>query len=200
MKTRLGVIAASLLAVVGCGLDYEPLTFSVEGGAIFAEGVIDGSSLEAFQATRADHPEITTLVLRTIEGSADDAANLAFSRQVRALGFVTVVPSDGMVASGGTDLFLAGATRVLEPGACMGVHSWSAGEYTATDLPRSDPEHAPYLTYYRDIGIDEDFYWFTLEAAPAESMHWMTRQEVDTYGITSGPAPRMGDAAACDTR
>ena len=33
------------------------------------------------------------------------------------------------------------------------------------------------------MGIPEAFYWFTLEAAPPEGMHWMTEEEMKKYGI-----------------
>lgn len=35
------------------------------------------------------------------------------------------------------------------------------------------------------MGIPSDFYWFTLEAAPAESIHWMTEEELFQYHITT---------------
>jgi len=54
---------------------------------------------------------------------------------------------------------------------------------SGADLPPDDPEHDLYLDYYADIGISEDFYWFTLDAAPANSIHWMTAEEMDRYGM-----------------
>ena len=33
------------------------------------------------------------------------------------------------------------------------------------------------------MDIPEDFYWFTLEAAPAEGMHWMTEAEMARYRV-----------------
>ena len=82
----------------------------------------------------------------------------------------------------------------------MGVHSWSGSGIVATDLPETDPEHDRYLDYFRDIGVDEDFYWFTLDAAPAEEMHWMTAAEADQFDMTSQGAPQLGSSAVCDER
>ena len=31
------------------------------------------------------------------------------------------------------------------------------------------------------MGIAEDFYWFTLNAADADDIHWMTRTEMKRY-------------------
>ena len=107
------------------------------------------------------------------------------------------MPAEGLVASGGTDLFLEGTTRILEPRACVGVHAWAADDFTANELARSDPEHDLHLDYYADIGIREAFYWFTPEAALAHDMYWITASEVDRFGLAPSPAPRLGEAWDC---
>ena len=194
------IICLAVTAACATELDYTPLQFSVDQDRFIATGEIDGNTLDAFEAALEKHPDIRTLVLQNIGGSVDDEANVIFSRAVRDLGFTTIVPADGMVASGGSDLFLAGKTRVLEPGACIGVHSWAAEDFTATDLARSDPEHDRYLDYYDDIGIDQAFYWFTIEAAPADGMHWMSAAEVTQFGVTTDLAPDLGRADTCNDR
>ena len=35
------------------------------------------------------------------------------------------------------------------------------------------------------MGIPADFYWFTLEAAPADDIHWMSRDEMETYAVVT---------------
>lgn len=59
---------------------------------------------------------------------------------------------------------------------------------SADDLPDDDPEHDLYLDDHAEMGIDADYYYrFTLGAAPAADIHWMTSDELDTYGVaTSG--------------
>ena len=57
-----------------------------------------------------------------------DDVNLLASREIRNRGIATHIAKDGMVASGGTDMFLAGAKRTIEIGAKLGVHSWGDGE------------------------------------------------------------------------
>ncbi len=199
MTLRLSYLAAMLL-LVGCADDYTPVSFWAEGDQIVASGTIDHTTLSAFEEVIDENPGIKTLVLQNIGGSVDDDANVVFSRVVREEGFDTVVPSNGLVASGGTDLFLAGNRRVLEPGACVGVHSWGGGGYIAAELPEGHPEHDRYLDYFDDIGVDPDFYWFTLDAASEDEMHWMTASEANRYDMTTRSAPRLGTAAICDER
>ena len=195
--TRL-LICLPLLA--GCAEDYTPLSFVVQGDQIVATGTIDHTALSTFEEVIARNPNLRTLVLQNIEGSLDDDANVIFSRVVRAEGFNTVVPSNGLVASGGTDLFLAGNRRTLQPGACVGVHSWGGGGYVAAELPEDHPEHDRYLNYFLDIGVDEGFYWFTLDAAPAEEMHWMTAAEANRFDVATAPVQRLGSTEDCDAR
>lgn len=196
--------AVAMLCVIcsACLADdhHSTLEFQVEDNRIIASGEIDGDALTDFMDIIDTTPAIETLVLQNIGGSVDDDANLEFGRQVRDLGIATLVPSDGLVASGGTDLFLAGTRRTLEPGACVGVHAWAADEFTAIDLPRDDPLHAPYLEYYADLGINPEFYWFTLDAAPAESMHWITVGEAARFAISTETASALGTPHVCDAR
>ena len=201
MVGKTALLPALAFLVSGClGGDYPPLEFTVENGRIVANGVIDRSSLEAFRRVAAEHPGARTLVLQHIDGSADDEANLELGRMVRRAGFTTLVPAGGLVASGGTDLFLAGMDRVLEQGACVGVHSWSDGVRDGDSVPRTSPSHAPYLEYYRFMGIPDAFYWFTLRSAPAWDIHWMSRSEAEEYGTATIPPPALGSGDECDRR
>ena len=200
MKFRAVSVTTFLVFLASCSDYYTPVSFVADGDRIIATGTIDGTTLTAFRDVTADHPQARTLVLQYIEGSVDDDANVVFSREVRNAGFDTVVPSNGLVASGGTDLFLAGIHRTFQPGACVGVHSWAGSGLIPTELPVEDPEHDRYLDYFRDIGVSEEFYWFTLEAAPADSMHWMSASEANSFDMTTRSAPRLGSAATCDAR
>lgn len=166
------------------GGDDPPASFVVEGDEAVMAGVIDSSTPAEVRDLIDDHPEVTTIVMVDVPGSDDDVANLEASRLIRAAGFATHVPADGEIASGGVDFFLAGATRSYGPGAIFSVHSWAAGDgRTGADLPQDDPEHDLYLDYYAEMDVDEDFYWFTLEAAPADSFHDMTEAELERFGF-----------------
>ncbi|MEX0284091.1 MAG: alpha/beta hydrolase [Paracoccaceae bacterium] len=157
-------------------------------------GTIDGQTPGALRRSVDRNPEVTTLVLQNVPGSVDDDASLTqMARFIRDAGLTTRVPSDGMVASGGVDMLAMGATRVIEPGACVGVHSWAEGgllgSVAGADLPRTDPAHDLYLSFYEDMGIPESFYWFTLSAAGPDDIHWMSPREINRFQLSTRPLP-----------
>ena len=161
----------------------DRLLMEVRGDLLFARGVVNGNSQREAIELLNGSPGVRTLVLTWVPGSVDDEVNLALGRTLSDAGMTTYLPRGGMVASGGTDLLVAGARRIVECGALVGVHSWASGSVSGNDIPRDDPRHSLYLDYYRDIGIAEAFYWFTLEAAPPDSVHWMTEDEMERYAV-----------------
>lgn len=161
----------------------EGLTLDVRGDLLFVKGVVDRRSHRETSAVLDASPGVRTAVLTMAPGSVDDETNFALGRMLRAAGITTYLPARGLVASGGTDLFLAGVRRIVERGARVGVHSWASESVDGNDIPRDDANHRIYLEYYRDIGIAEAFYWFTLEAAPPEDVHWMTEAEMARYAV-----------------
>ncbi len=199
MKKKLG-IGLLIFAIMGAlivsnlgTLEYlvmgavtEKVKFQVEGNTAIMTGVIDKSAIQSVKALIANNPEVKTIVMKNVPGSMDDESNLVASRLVREAGLNTFVPADGMIASGGTDFFCAGVNRSIEAGAEIGVHSWAGdGVSNANLLPRDNPEHQKYLDYYLEMGIPTDFYWFTIQAAPAESIHNMSTEELIEYKLVS---------------
>ncbi len=173
-------------AVDACfGFDEESASFEIRETDAIMSGVIDGTTPSVVAALLRDHPEVTRIVLLDCPGSGDDEANLEAARMIRAAALATHIPADGIAASGAVDFFTAGTTRTIdvEGGARVGVHSWANGATEGADVPVDDPQHQLYLEFYREMGIPEDFYWFTLSAAPAAGIHWMTREEVDLYEL-----------------
>ena len=81
--------------------------------------------------------------------------------------------------------FVAGNRRSIEAGAKIGVHAWSDGTQSATNFPRGSSEHQPYIDYYASMGLPdpEGFYFFTINAAPPEGIHYMTSEEINRYGL-----------------
>ena len=190
MKKSIAAIIATLMitVLIGCMsiLDnYTPATFEASGATATMSGVIDGTTPERVEELIAQHPTVKTIVMQDVEGSADDQANLVAARMVRQHGFHTHVPADGEIASGGVDFFLAGVERTVADGAKLGVHSWAGDDTTGDQVPRDDPQHKLYLDYYAEMGIPADFYWFTLQAAPAEDIHWMTANEIIRYQMVT---------------
>ncbi|MBJ21539.1 MAG: alpha/beta hydrolase [Deltaproteobacteria bacterium] len=167
-------------------IELSGATFDVSGDTAIMRGVICAQTPSRVLELSFKNPSVRTLVLQDVPGSIDDVANLRAGRYIRQLGLGTHVPADGMVASGGTDLFLAGAHRSAEPGALFGIHSWAGGPVEATDLPRDHEDHRLYLDYYAEMDIPTDFYWRTLAAAPPEDIHWMTEEELKRFGFFLG--------------
>ena len=164
--------------------------FEVAADVAIMTGTIDGTTPDRVASLIAEHPDVRSIVMRDVPGSVNDEANLEAAREVRDAGLSTHLLADSVIASGGTDFFLAGVVRTIEPGARIGVHSWGGGEWEALDLPRDHEAHRPYLDYYGDMGIPADFYWFTLEAAPADGIHWMTAEELETFGFEAAGGAR----------
>jgi hypothetical protein len=158
-------------------------TFEVRGEVAIMRGVIGATTPARVLELAVINPGVRTIVLAEVPGSIDDVANVRAGRHIRQLGLNTHVPADGEVASGGTDLFLAGNHRSAKPGALFGIHSWDGGPVPATDLPRDHEEHRLYLDYYEEMGTPAEFYWRTLSAAPPEGIHWMTEEELERFGF-----------------
>ena len=58
-----------------------------------------------------------------------------------------------------------------------------SGSATGDTISREAEAHRIYLDYYRALAIDQEFYWFTLQAAPADGMHWMTDSEMAKFSV-----------------
>ena len=183
-----------LLSLLSCTQLYEenetPISFTVspDGTALIANGIVDDRAPAALQQKLDAHPDVRTLILYWVPGSLDDEFNLETGRIVRTYQLATIVPKNGLVASGGTDLFLAGSNRTISNGACVGVHSWADDEnreYGDT-TPKGNPVHRLYTDYFDEMGVDPAFYWYTLQAAKPDEMHWMSPKERQKFRISSG--------------
>lgn len=183
----------------------QPLTFEVENAnSTFAvlHGYIATTTPNTVNDFIANYPNVTTLVFMQVPGSLDDEANLIASQALRNVGYkhyipnVTAYAEDAFIASGGVDMFVGGVVRVVDQGAEVGVHSWTDGVNDATFYPPGHQFHQPYIDYYVNVGFSqqeaEDFYYFTINAAPAAGVHFMSESELNQYGTrtcTYAPAP-----------
>ena len=164
-----------------------PASFKVDGELAYMIGTIDSSTPFRVMELVHYHPKVHTIVMVDVPGSIDDDSCIRASRIVRKHGLNTHVPSDGEVASGGTDFFQSGVIRTCEEGAKFGIHSWAELNAEGSDYPRDHEVHKMYLSYCDDMGIPQSFYWYTLEAAPAEDIHYMTEHELDKYKMLTHP-------------
>ena len=168
--------------------------FRVEDNKLHMSGLINSYTQEQLKDIFGEHPEIDTIVLGQMPGSIDDGANLEEAAWVAARGVNTYLPREGSIASGAPNFFLVGKSRVVEEGAVVGVHSWADWRgITEQYLPRDDPAHELYIGFYESIGWTraqaEDFYFFTIEKAPAEYMYVMTPQEMLATGVATKIVP-----------
>lgn len=168
----------------------EPATFEVDGVRLIMTGVfMDDTPAEMFQILDAN-PDVRTIVMANVGGSdVTMDGNLNAGLEIRQRNISTCVPENGLVASGGTDFFMAGANRVILEGGRAGVHSWAAGdpdggdEVEGSDVPEGDPQHDPFIDFFEALGYSQDFYWFTLDAAPSGGMYYMTDDDLMQFGI-----------------
>ena len=170
-----------VLLLVGC----MPLQFDVDGNTAVMQGDLTSRSPKKVAALLAEYPDLEWIELLDCPGSTDDFAALEAARMIRNAGINTRVLGNGEIASGAVDFFIAGVEREVLEGGKVGVHSWSAGAIEGSQLPKEDSEHDLYESYYEEMGISDDFYWFTLNAASSDSIHWMSRDELIEYGLIS---------------
>jgi len=194
-KLLASLMVFAVLFFAACGGDDSPESVSIapfqiiDDTTIRLNGEIDSNTLEAFEEVLRQNPNTEQLIFGIAPGSSDDEINLLVGRRLFQVGLDTHVEDNGEIASGAVDLFLAGTERTLGDNVLVGVHSWSDGSNDATDFPMNSAEHQPYIQYYQAVGFSSqwasDFYFFTINAAAADDIHWMTDQELETYEIAT---------------
>ncbi len=142
-----------------------------------------------FDRLIAKYPNIKLMIMEDCPGSRNDEQMFKAALQLHNLSINTHLPSNGKIQSGAVDLYLSGNKRTLEQGAKIGIHAWSDGSGSATDYPTNHSEHELYINFYKAIGCSqqeaEDLYFFIINAAAPEDIHWMTDQEIDQFNITN---------------
>lgn len=176
-------LSACEMIVVNALNMIETTEFTVDGSDLIMNGEINSKTLDQFNEVIEDNPQISTLVEVDVPGSLDDDTMYQLVYRVRELGLNTHLRSDSRIYSGGVDLFLGGVERSIESGAELGVHSWSDGVNEAIDFPRGSPEHEANRKLIEDMLGSDAFYWFTIEAAPADAIHVMTSDEIARFGL-----------------
>lgn len=198
-RTILKVLTVTFLTIclISCGdeeiipeitLDTQFGIFTViDDNTVEMDGEIGSVTLVDFNSLIDSYPNINKINIIEVPGSDDDDVNLQVSLEVHQLNIATHLVSGGLIASGGVDFFLAGTTRTKGTNTMIGVHSWSDETSEATDYPEGHDNHLPYIDYYKSVGFTqaeaESFYYFTINAAPAASIHYMTDEEILQYKI-----------------
>lgn len=162
------------------------LEMEVSGEVLTLNGIINTRALGQFDAVLAENPQVQLIILDQVEGSTDGDVVAEMGYLIRDLGLATRMNANSAVYSGGVDLFLGGVDRVVMPGAIVGVHEWATGFGTGgRDIPRDSNQHEPTRGYIADMLGSDAFYWFTLEAAPFDGVHEMTRAELVQFGVVT---------------
>lgn len=175
--------------IINTGLRSKGIFKVLTGDTIIEmNGVIGSSSLNDFNTLYTSFPTVTTINIKNCDGSEDDQTNLLLSKKVYDIGINTHLLDNGIIASGGVDFFLSGIKRTKGTNTKIGVHSWSDGSGAqATDFAVGHANHLPYINYYVSVGftqqLAESFYYYTINAAVASSIHWMTDAEISSYNI-----------------
>lgn len=164
-------------------------TVQDDEATVHMNGTIDRKITKTFNQLKTAYPDAKRIVMMDCPGSSDDESNLKVSKEMHDLGYEFHLTATSEISSGAVDMYVGGKKRTMEPGARIGVHSWgtSDGDPIATSYPKGHEVHLHYINYYTSVGFTqqqaEDFYYFTINAAPAESIHWMTTQEIEKYDV-----------------
>jgi hypothetical protein len=187
------IFLASAIFFSSCKKDVRPNDYGIfssqdEKTAIM-NGVIGSNTPQHWDNFIAAFPSTDKIIMKDCPGSEDDIANLEAARKVRAKNLTIHLPSDAEIASGAVDFYLAGTTRTRETGSKIGVHSWASLFKSATDYPVGHENHQPYIDYYVEMGFSqadsEAFYYFTINAAGANDIYWMTEAEIVEYKLVT---------------
>lgn len=167
---------------------FDIFTVQSDNETVIMNGEIKSRTLQDFNNMLTGYPGIKQIHMAEVPGSSDDEINLQVGAKVRQNGINTHILDNGLIASGGVDFFLAGVQRTRGNNTQIGVHSWADGSGNeATDYPSDSTEHLRYIQYYESIGYSNqwsrDFYFFTINAASAANIHWMTEAEITQYGL-----------------
>ena len=166
----------------------NPVSFQIHGNRAVMVGTLDETRPSLVADLIAANPQGDTIILKAVPGNVNSAVSMNAGRLVRSNGPNTLVPSDGAIVSGGTDFFLAGVDRVVEAGGLVGVHSWTTEGLDGktihgSDLSWDEPLPLPFKAYYREMGIPEDFYWFSINVGPTSAIDFMNDGELQAYHV-----------------
>lgn len=193
MSTRVWLSVCVIFLTACSSLEQDRVTpprgglkVEVSGDFAYLSGVLDQHLVKDLSDLIRNNPNVTELVLVDIPGSVDQQATMEGARLIRRLGLNTQIAPTGYVLSGGVDLFLGGVERSIGAGAGVGVHAWYDGTgLDASSLGLNDPIHATYINFYLEMGVPERFYWFSLDAAPANRVYFLSPEEMYDYQLAT---------------
>lgn len=179
--------------IVGCNKHgyedrYGPF-FIQNDSTVFMDGDMGNRVDKKFENLIEDYPGIKLVVFGECPGSRNDESMIEAATLLRNSGINTHLLSTSIIESGAVDFYLAGNTRTGESGSIIGVHAWSDGNKSATSFPIGHSEHQLYIDYYTFCGYTledaTELYYFIINAAPPDDIHYMTEDEIEEYQITT---------------
>lgn len=200
LKTLLSLLLL-VTTLYGCSSDdtnnsqqqqFGIFSIQTDNTTVLMNGEIGDNTLNDFNALIALYPNVNQINIKEVPGSFNDDINLLVSRKVNELNINIHLMDNGLIASGGVDFFLAGIKRTKGSNTMIGVHSWggedgNGNQISATDFPVGHANHLPYINYYVAVGFSqadaEAFYYFTINAASPEDIHYMSEEEIQQYNI-----------------
>ena len=159
------------------------IEFIVQGGDAIVIGGTDSYSYNVIDDFVSENPDVKRLILLAMPGTKDVVTNTRLVRDIRRAGLATHVPSNGRIASGAVDWFIAGSPRTIDCGAMIGVHSWGSPLGARGDQTVYDPHWIMQQDFLSDMGVDPDFYEFTRSAAGPDDIHWLSVDEMLRFGL-----------------
>ena len=159
--------------------------YTVEKTNLYMDGILNSNTYTQIKRILDQNPQIDTLILVDVNGSIDSDNTMDLGYLIRERGLNTHLIHGSFIVSGGVDLFIAGVERTMEGNPRVGVHSWSTffSSVDGQDLPADDPAHEIFVKYHQDMLGNDEFYWFTLNAAPSSDYYYMTEREMRQYGL-----------------
>ena len=142
---------------------------------------------QQFEKLLENYPNIRLIMMEECPGSRNDEEMFKAALMLKNNAINTHLLSHGIIESGAVDFFLAGTKRTMDEGGKFGVHAWSDGGSSATDYPEGHEEHQIYIDYYISVGYSqpdaEALYYFIINAASPDNIHYLTEQEIIDYNI-----------------
>lgn len=160
---------------------------------LFLLGTFDEHTSHKVITALERSPQVTQLVFTANGGSLNDQDTLKLGRYIRRERLNTYLIEDGVIASGGVSLFLSGIKRSIGDGSYVGVHAWaqcsgygdSAHCTPATNFAKNDRAHDLHQDYINEMLGRDDFYWFSIGAAPYDGIHWLSQNELTQFNVVN---------------
>ena len=188
----MGLFAVSCLGLSNCKKGYEDRFgpfYILNDTTIVVNGDMGSRVDNQLERLLDKYPNISYVVMEECPGSRDDEELFKAALMIHNRDVHIHLPSHAKIESGAVDFFLSGTKRTMDEGAKIGVHAWSDGNSSATEYPVGHEEHQIYIDYYLSVGYSEQdaesLYFFIINAAGPDEIHYMSTQEINEYHILS---------------